>query len=120
MKLYTVKQVAKLAGIDEAEYARFEGTQGNYRLVYDHVIVVARVLGIAAHDLPGLRARNSQEQNVALTDVERALRAGLVLVFEGTKGERFVGDAERVGATPSFAPKLRAILNTSGCTDSTA
>ena len=100
----SIKQVAKLAGIEEAEYARFEGTQGNHRLVYDHVIVVARVLGVPPHELPGLRLRAPTGDGKAIiADVERALRAGLVLVFEGTQGERFVGDAERVGATPSFA-----------------
>ncbi|HWE28924.1 MAG TPA: helix-turn-helix transcriptional regulator, partial [Polyangia bacterium] len=51
----SIAQVAKLTGIDVEELTRFEGTNGQHRLVYDYAVLVARVLGIAPKDLPGLR-----------------------------------------------------------------
>jgi transcriptional regulator with XRE-family HTH domain len=100
----TIKQVARLAGLEEEEYARFEGTQGQHRLVYDHAVVLARVLGVKPQDMPGLRAKDSPDDVAAhVADIDRMFRAGLTLTFEGASGERFGGDVERVAATRSFA-----------------
>jgi hypothetical protein len=99
----SLKQVADLSGIALEDLARFEATQGNARLFYDHVVVLARVLGLKPHDLPGMRARDSRDPvKEAIEELERALRGGPRLTFEGQKGERFGGDVDRVVTSPSF------------------
>ncbi len=86
---------------------RFEGTGGNHRLIYDHAVVIARVLGVRPQDMPGLRMRDAKDEVApALDELERALLAGPQLVFEGKSGERFGGDLERVATTPAFAVRV--------------
>lgn len=104
----SIEQLAKLTGIDEDELLRFEGTNGQHRLVYDHAVLIARVLGIAPKDLPGLRASKEAKDAVgaALGALATALASGPLLTFEGKAGERFGGDLERIGTTPHFAVKL--------------
>jgi transcriptional regulator with XRE-family HTH domain len=104
----SIAQLAKLTGIDEEELMRFEGTNGGHRLVYDHAVLLARVLGIRPDELPGLRAGRKARSaaGAALGSLETALLAGPVLTFEGKSGERFGGDLERVGTTPHFAIRL--------------
>jgi len=104
----SIEQVAKLTGIDEEELMRFEGTNGGHRLVYDHVVLLARVLGIRAAELPGLRATRDAKDAVggALASLHTALLAGPLLTFEGKSGERYGGDLERVGTTPYFAVRI--------------
>jgi hypothetical protein len=103
----TVAQVARLAGIEEEELSRFEGTGGNHRLYYDHVVVLARVLGVRPQDLPGLRPRETKDaQAMALHALGTALSAGAMLVFEGKSGERFGGDLERLGTVPDFGLRI--------------
>ena len=62
----SLEQLAKLTGIDEEELARFENTQGGHRLVYDHAVLVAKVLGIRPHDMPGLRRGGSSANKDAV------------------------------------------------------
>lgn len=103
----TIGQVAKLAGIEEDELMRFEGTNGQHRLVYDHAVVIARVLGVRPQDMPGLRGRETRDEVApALVELERALLSGPQLTFEGKAGERFGGDLERVATTPAFALRI--------------
>jgi transcriptional regulator with XRE-family HTH domain len=104
----SIEQVAKMAGVEENEYMRFEATQGGHRLIYDHAIVIAKVLGVPPADMPGLRPLQGKDETVAtkLTALEQALVAGPLLVFEGQSGERFGGDIERVIVTPGFALKI--------------
>ena len=104
----SIAQVAKLTGIDVEELTRFEGTNGQHRLVYDYAVLVARVLGIAPKDLPGLRSAKESRDAVgaALGTLSTTLTAGPLLTFEGKSGERFGGDLERVGTTPHFGVKL--------------
>jgi len=104
----SIAQVAKLTGIDVEELTRFEGTNGQHRLVYDHAVLLARVLGIAPKDLPGLRSSKESRDAVgsALGSLSTTLCAGPMLTFEGKTGERFGGDLERVGTTPHFGVKL--------------
>ncbi len=104
----SMAQLAKLTGIDEAELMRFEATNGQHRLVYDHAVVLARVLGIAAKDLPGLRSAKEARDAVgaALGSLTTALCTGPLLTFEGRSGERFGGDLERIGTTPHFGVKI--------------
>ncbi len=101
-------QLAKLTGIEEEELTRFEGTNGGHRLVYDHVVLLARVLGIRPDEMPGLRSGRKPKSaaGAALGSLETALLAGPVLTFEGKSGERFGGDLERLGTTPHFAIRL--------------
>lgn len=104
----SIAQVAKLTGIDEEELTRFEGTNGGHRLVYDHVVLVARVLGIRPQDMPGLRSGKEPKDaaGAALGSLTTALLGGPIVTFEGKTGERFGGDLERVGTTPHFAIKI--------------
>ena len=104
----SIAQLAKLTGIDVEELTRFEGTNGQHRLVYDYAVLVARVLGIAPKDLPGLRSAKESRDAVgsALGSLSTTLCAGPLLTFEGKAGERFGGDLERVGTTPHFGVKL--------------
>ena len=104
----SIAQVAKLTGIDVEELTRFEGTNGQHRLVYDHAVLLARVLGIAPKDMPGLRSAKESRDAVggALGSLSTTLLSGPMLTFEGKSGERFGGDLERVGTTPHFGVKL--------------
>jgi hypothetical protein len=104
----SITQLAKLTGIEEAELMRFEGTNGQHRLVYDHAVLVARVLGIRPQDMPGLRSSKDPKDAVgaALGSLTTSLVSGPTLTFEGKTGERFGGDLERLGTTPHFAIKL--------------
>jgi hypothetical protein len=104
----SIAQLAKLTGIDLEELTRFEGTNGQHRLVYDHAVLVARALGIAPKDMPGLRSSKEARDAVgaALGSLSTTLSSGPMLTFEGKSGERFGGDLERVGTTPHFGVKL--------------
>ncbi|HZS36776.1 MAG TPA: helix-turn-helix transcriptional regulator [Polyangia bacterium] len=103
----TIAQVAKLAGIEEDELMRFEGTGGAHRLNYDHAVILARVLGVRPQDMPGLRGREAKDDVAPhIQELERALLAGPQLVFEGKSGERFGGDLERIATTPAFAVRV--------------
>ncbi|MCU1278669.1 MAG: hypothetical protein JWM53_2215 [bacterium] len=104
----SIAQLAKLTGIDLEELTRFEGTNGQHRLVYDHAVLVARALGIAPKDMPGLRSAKESRDAVgaALGSLSTTLCTGPMLTFEGKSGERFGGDLERVGTTPHFGVKL--------------
>jgi transcriptional regulator with XRE-family HTH domain len=104
----SIEQVAKLAGVEENEYMRFEATQGGHRLIYDHAIVIAKVLGVPPAEMPGLRPMQGKEETTAarLTALEQALVSGPLLVFEGANGERYGGDIERVIVTPGFALRI--------------
>jgi transcriptional regulator with XRE-family HTH domain len=104
----SLQQVAKLTGIDLEELTRFEGTNGQHRLVYDHAVLLARVLGISPKDMPGLRTVKESRDAVgaALGSLQTTLCSGPMLTFEGKAGERFGGDLERVGTTPHFGIKI--------------
>ena len=104
----SIEQVAKLTGIDVEELTRFEGTNGQHRLVYDHAVLLARVLGISPKDMPGLRSAKEARDAVgaALGSLMTTLCTGPLLTFEGKQGERFGGDLERVGTTPHFGVKI--------------
>jgi transcriptional regulator with XRE-family HTH domain len=104
----SLEQLAKLTGIEAEELLRFEGTNGGHRLVYDHVVLLARVLGIRPEEMPGLRSgrKTKSAAGAALGSLETALLGGPVLTFEGKSGERFGGDLERLGTTPHFAIRL--------------
>jgi transcriptional regulator with XRE-family HTH domain len=104
----SIAQVAKLTGIEVEELTRFEGTNGQHRLVYDHAVLLARVLGVAPKDMPGLRSAKESRDAVgaALGSLQTTLCTGPLLTFEGKSGERFGGDLERVGTTPHFGVRI--------------
>lgn len=103
----SLEQLAKLTGIDLQELLRFEGTNGNHRLVYDHAVLVAKVLGVRPEDMPGMRQREHRDPILAgVTALTTTLLAGPMLTFEGKQGERFGGDHASVGSTPHFSVRL--------------
>jgi transcriptional regulator with XRE-family HTH domain len=104
----SLAQVAQLSGIEEDELVRFEATNGQHRLVYDHVVLLAKVLGIRPADMPGLRSSREAKDaaGAALGSLQTALLSGPMLTFEGKSGERFGGDLERVGTTAHFGVRL--------------
>jgi transcriptional regulator with XRE-family HTH domain len=103
----SIEQLAKLSGVDRAELERFEGTEGRHRLLYDHAVVVARVLGLKPGELPGLRAKESRDGvRQHLSDLYAAMASGPTLTFEGKSGERYGGDLERVIVTPAFTVQV--------------
>jgi hypothetical protein len=104
----SIEKVAELAGVDKAEYMRFEATNGGARLYYDHAVVLARVLGIPPNDMPGMRQQGTKEPAFGerLNQVEKALVSGPLLTFEGKDGERYGGDIDRVLTTPGFAIRV--------------
>jgi transcriptional regulator with XRE-family HTH domain len=103
----SLSQLARITGVDRAELERFENTGGNHRLIYDHVVVIARALGIKAADLPGMRAKEDRPDATShVEELHRTLSSGPVLTFEGASGERFGGPVERVGVVPGFAVRI--------------
>jgi transcriptional regulator with XRE-family HTH domain len=103
----SIEQLSKLTGIELQELIRFEGTNGNHRLVYDHVVLIAKVLGVRPEDMPGMRVREARDPIAgSISNLTTAVLAGPLLTFEGKSGERFGGDHERVGTTPHFSVKL--------------
>ena len=105
----SMQQVAKLTGIDVEELTRFEGTNGQHRLVYDHAVLAGararhRAQGHAGAALVQGVARRRRRRARPLC--QTTLCSGPLLTFEGKSGERFGGDLERVGTTPHFGVKL--------------
>src|SRR4051812_7961560 len=93
----SLEQISKVSGVEAEELERFENTAGGHRLLYDHAVVVMRVLGLKPNDLPGLRVKDGREDaRSAADELYRAMVSGPVLTFEGKAGERFGGDVERV------------------------
>jgi len=103
----SLEQLAKISGISIEDLKRMDRIDADYRLTYDHAVVLARVLGIGPQEMPGLRARPTKDGPAERLDqIQSWLLSGPVLIFEGASGERFGGDVERVTVTPSFAVKL--------------
>jgi transcriptional regulator with XRE-family HTH domain len=103
----SLEQLSKISGISLAELKRMDLADPDYRLTYDHAVVLARVLGIGPQEMPGLRARPTKDGPAERLDqIQSWLLSGPVVIFEGASGERFGGDVERVTVTPSFAVKV--------------
>jgi hypothetical protein len=103
----SLSQVAKLSGIDEPDLKALEAQNATSRLLYDHAVTLARVLGVRPQDMPGLRPREAKDDlGSALGDLVRMLQSGPVIIFEGKAGERYGGDVDRIAATPGFCIKI--------------
>jgi hypothetical protein len=103
----SLEQLSKISGISLEDLKRMDRVDADYRLTYDHAVVLARVLGIGPQEMPGLRARPTKDGPAErLEQIQSWLLSGPVVTFEGASGERFGGDVERVTVTPSFAVKL--------------
>lgn len=103
----SLEQLARLSGVSVEELTRFENTQGQHRLVYDHAIVLARILGLKPSDMPGLRGKEGPPDVATMAaQLERAILSGPLLVYEGTRGERFGGPLERAVIAPAFGVQL--------------
>lgn len=103
----SLEQLSKISGISLEDLKRMDRIDADYRLTYDHAVVLARVLGIGPQEMPGLRARPTKDGPAErIEQIQSWLLSGPVITFEGSSGERFGGDVERVTVTPSFAVKL--------------
>jgi hypothetical protein len=103
----TIQQVSKLSGINEQALKAYEAVGGPDRLLYDHVVILARVLGVRPQEMPGLRPRESKDDVPALiTELSRAVVQGPLITFEGRNGERFGGDLDRLTTAPAFSVQI--------------
>jgi transcriptional regulator with XRE-family HTH domain len=100
----TLQQVAKLSGIGEQELRGYEAGASQNRLLYDHAVILARVLGVRPQEMPGLRPREQKEDvGAQIGELARVLLSGPIITFEGKSGERFGGDLDRLATAPQFA-----------------
>ena len=96
---------------DELKSLRWAPT-GRHRLVHDHVVLLARVLGIrptsrhARAAASGRRPRDAAGMAIA-RPVQTALLAGPIRRSRARSGERFGGDLERVGDAALRRPARR-------------
>jgi transcriptional regulator with XRE-family HTH domain len=103
----SLEQVAKLSGINVQSLKSYEQTAGPDRLLYDHAVILSRVLGVRPQEMPGLRPREQKDDVPALvTELGRAILQGPVITFDGRNGERFGGDLERLNTAPAFALQI--------------
>ncbi len=103
----SVDQLARLSGVALATLRAFEEGMPGQVITYDQAVVLARVLGVAPEELPGLRRRDERAHlGLTLSELERTLHAAPLLRFEGAHGERYGGDVERVAASKAFAVRV--------------
>jgi hypothetical protein len=103
----STSQVAKLSGIDERDIVRYENESAQHRILFDHAVILARVLGVQPRDMPGLRTRDAKDSaRTHVADLVRTLLGGPILTFEGRQGERFGGDLDRVATMPAFGVRI--------------
>jgi hypothetical protein len=103
----SLQQVSKLSGISEAALKSYESTGGPDRLLYDHAVILARVLGVRPQEMPGLRPREDKDDVAGLVgELARAVMQGPLISFEGRNGERFGGDLDRLPTAPAFTVQI--------------
>jgi transcriptional regulator with XRE-family HTH domain len=103
----TIEQVSKLSGINAQVVKGYEAAGGPDRLLYDHAVILARVLGVRPQEMPGLRPRESKDDVGGLIgELARAVMQGPLITFEGRNGERFGGDLDRLQTAPAFALQI--------------
>ena len=103
----SLEQVARLSGITKADLERYEDDAVATSITYDQVVVLARVLGVSADELPGLRPREERfPLGLTLAELERSLLGAPLLRFEGASGERYGGDVERAAASKAFTLRV--------------
>ena len=103
----SIEQVARLSGISKSDLLRYEDAGNSASITYDQVVVLARVLGLSADELPGLRPREERfPLGLTLAALERSLLQAPLLRFEGATGERYGGDLERVAASKAFTVRI--------------
>ncbi len=103
----SLSQLSKLSGIGEPQLKAYEAASGPDRLLYDHAVILARVLGVRPQEMPGLRPRETNDNVAALVaEVARAVMQVPIITFEGRNGERFGGDVDRLATAPVFAIQI--------------
>jgi hypothetical protein len=103
----SLDQVSKLSGINAQTLKAYEMTGGPDRLLYDHAVILARVLGVRPQEMPGLRPRESKDDVAGIVgELARAVLQGPLITFEGRNGERFGGDVDRLSTAPAFALQI--------------
>jgi len=103
----SIDQVSKLSGINAQTLKAYEMAGGPDRLLYDHAVILARVLGVRPQEMPGLRPRESKDDVSGIVgELARAVLQGPLITFEGRNGERFGGDVDRLSTAPAFALQI--------------
>jgi SOS-response transcriptional repressor LexA len=103
----SLHQLSVVSGIDEALLAEFEEAEGASGISYDHAIVLRRVLGILAGEMPGMRPREIlPDSETMLGQFAQSLLSGPLIAFDRQVGERFVGDFERAVTAPLFSVRI--------------
>jgi transcriptional regulator with XRE-family HTH domain len=103
----SIDQVSKLSGITAQALKAYETAGGPDRLLYDHAVILARVLGVRPQEMPGLRPRENKDDVPGLVgELSRAVLSGPLITFDGRNGERFGGDLDRLTTAPAFALQI--------------
>src|SRR5205809_237837 len=78
----SIDQVSKLSGINGQTLKAYETTGGPDRLLYDHAVILARVLGVRPQEMPGLRPRETKDDVAGLIgELSRAVLQGPLITF---------------------------------------
>jgi hypothetical protein len=102
----SLAQASSLSGISVADIERYEREPGA-RVPFDHVVVLARVLGIPTSDLPGLRGDGETPVQHAVKAAARALAEPLRVTYSSREGDdRFSGPVDALGEVGEFAIEI--------------
>jgi hypothetical protein len=103
----SLEQISKLSGISLQVLKGYEMAGGPDRMLYDHAVILARVLGVPPNEMPGLRPREAKDDVPALVgELARSVLQGPLITFDGKNGERYAGDLDRLATAPAFALQI--------------
>jgi len=99
-------QASALSGIPAADLERYE-REPTARVPYEHVVVLARVLGIPTSELPGLRDAGETPVQQAVKSAARALAEPLRVVYTSDGGDdRWSGPVDALAEVGEFAIEI--------------
>ena len=103
----SLEQLARLSGISLELLVALDETRPGQTITFDQAVVLARVLGVPADELPGLRRREAPTHlGRVLAELERTMLSAPLLRFEGQHGERYGGDVERAASGKAFTVRI--------------
>lgn len=99
----SLPQVAALSGIAAP---RLAGYEADGKVPFDHVLVLARILGVAHGDLPGMRSSGESPVGRSISTVKQALAETLRLTYRGAGRDELAGSLDAVQGAPEFAVEI--------------